>query len=202
MDWPEIEETERINKMTNLNEIFGLNQYCGPSVLSALTGRSTDSCAAVISAVSGRNTIKAVQVTHLLQACERLGFTTEQVKSPAGTVFGLLSSLHGRPGFYIIVVPHHVIAVEVSDKIYLIDNTTKRAINAANSARLTQRIENVWQVKPKPKPTAEEINRDRISWLRSKIDNLNCLISQAVRDRELHIKELENLQNERSECKQ
>lgn len=58
-----------VEKMTNLKDInFGINQYCGPAVLSALTGESTDRCAAVISAVSDRKEIKAVQRQHLIDA--------------------------------------------------------------------------------------------------------------------------------------
>ncbi len=41
---------------TNLKDInFGINQFCGPAVISVLTGKSTDECASVIMAITGRS---------------------------------------------------------------------------------------------------------------------------------------------------
>lgn len=185
--------------MTELHEIEGFNKYCGPSVLAALTGRSTDACAAVISAVTGAKVIKAVQIAHLIEALKRIEFTTEEIRPPGRTVFGCLGALVNKDGFYIINVPRHVIAVEIKDKqIYLIDNHTKRAINAGASARLTQTVEKVYQVKPKPQPTKEEIAADRMQYLRHQIDQLNIQISTRVRQRDEFVKELEALENERN----
>jgi len=180
---------------SNLNEIFGLNQYCGPSVLSALTGRSTDSCAAAIAAVSGARVVKAVQITHLVEAAKRLGFLTDPIPVPARSLFGVISAIISRDGFYIVMVPNHVVAVEIKEKTaFFIDNNTKRAINAAASARLTQEVIKVWQIKPKPEPTAEEIERNRVTWLQTQINILNSTIGRAVKERERYVKELESLQ--------
>ena len=109
--------------MTNLHEVnFGLNQFCGPSVMSALTGKSTDECAAVISAVSGRQEIRAVAIAHLIEAFKRLRFDMTKIDRQGYTLFGNLSALSTHKGMYIIVVPKHVVAVEVTDdyKINLI----------------------------------------------------------------------------------
>ena len=139
--------------MTNLKEVQGLNIYCGPAVLSALTGKSTDECASVISSISGQREIKAVQMEHLLKALDRLGFSSKEYYQPNSILFGALSYLSHHEGMYVITVPHHVVAVEVVDKkIYLIDNHSKSPINAAGSARLTQKVERVWRIEPKPAP--------------------------------------------------
>jgi len=184
--------------MTNLNEIKGFNEYCGPSVLAALTGRSTDACAAVISAVTGTKVIKAVQMSSLIEAIKRIEFEAEKILAPARTVFGCLSALSRKDGFYIIGVPRHVIAVEVNcGNIYLIDNHTKHAINAAGSARLTQMVDSVYQVKPKPKPTKEDIARERKIWLKEQIENLNNQIFIRIENRDRFIQELKALENEK-----
>lgn len=139
---------------SNLNSInFGLNQYCGPSVLSALTGRSTDECAAVLSAVSGKTTIKAIDMKYIIEAVKKLRFDISQISSPSQTLFGTLSFLSHHEGLYLILVPRHIVAVEVSlGRIYLVDNHSKSPVNAAGSARLTQRVEQLYKVTPKEQP--------------------------------------------------
>lgn len=184
--------------MTNLKDInFGLNQYCGPSVLSALTGRSTDECAAVISAVSGRQEIKAVQMAHLIEAVKRLRFEAISIKVPSFSLFGVLSHISKNEGMFIVGLPRHVVAVEVSqDKIYFIDNHTKHAIDAAGSARLIQRVDAVYKVVPKPQPVflhsrvevlAKYKNRvqvKRISEYENPEDNVVTILGELVYEHE------------------
>ena len=140
--------------MTSFKEInFGLNQFCGPAVLSALTGKSTDECAAVIGAISGRQEIRAVNIEHLISALERLRFNVEPVKTYFGSLFGSLITLSKADGIYIVLVPRHVVAVEIREKrIFLIDNHTKTAIDASSSARLIQRVERVYKVTARSEP--------------------------------------------------
>lgn len=183
--------------MTELHEIEGFNKYCGPGVLAALTGRSTDACAAVISAVSGAKVIKAVQITHLIEALRRIEFEAHEIRPQGRTVFACLAALVNKDGFYILNVPRHVVAVEIRDKsIYLIDNHTKRAINASASARLTQSVEKIYQVKPKPQPTREDITRDRKHWLNMQINRCNSTIQVAMAERNQYERELEALNND------
>jgi hypothetical protein len=141
--------------MTNLKEVnFGLNQYCGPAVMSALTGKSTDECASIISRVSGQREIKAVNIDHLIEAFRRLRFDMIQVDRAAFTLYGNLSSLSDKPGMYIILVPKHVVAIEITgDKnIYLIDNHSKTPVHAEASARLSQKCDRVYKITEKPQP--------------------------------------------------
>lgn len=183
--------------MTELHEIQGFNKYCGPSVLSALTGRSTDTCAAVISAVTGAKTIKAVQIAHLIEALKRIEFMAEEIQPPGRTVFGCLNALSDKDGFYIINVPRHVIAIEIKDmRIYLIDNHTKHAINAHASARLTQTVEKVYRVVPKAQPSKDQITADRIQWLNGQINMLNSQISIRLEQRTKYEQELQSLKED------
>lgn len=161
--------------MTNLSEIHGINKYCGPGVLSALTGKSTDECASVISQISGKQTIKAVDINHLITACEKLGLVVTKVNLTHGTLYGCLSALVNTNGHYIVGVPKHVVAIEVLDKqIYFIDNHSIQAIPASQSARLTQRVDGIWLVKPK---TLEEKRADVIASLNKRIAEVDSTLS-------------------------
>jgi len=120
--------------MTNLNKIKGINQFCGPAVLAAITGLSTDECAVAISSVTGQKEIKGVYPKDLIKTLENLRCEVKEIEIHARTLFGVINNLSGTEGFYIIVVPKHYVAIEVnkSGQVYLIDNHTKESI-AANS---------------------------------------------------------------------
>jgi len=151
----------------------GMNKYCGPAVLSILTGKSTDECARVISSINGQYNVVGVELHHLLQAADRLGFDNTFV-DPASSFYGTLVRLAVRgDGMYIITVPNHFVAIEVSNKkVYFCDNHTKEPMPASASARLLQKVLRVNQVfkrpetiippappKPEPKPEPEVIGK-------------------------------------------
>jgi len=149
--------------VTNLKEIHGLNTYCGPAVLSALTGRSTDECASVISRITGQATIKGVYVRDILRALKLLKFDATKVEG-GRTLYGTMLRLADKDGFYIIVIPHHYVALEVNNhQIYLIDNHTKSPLLASSSARMMQKVEEVYKVsqKAEPKFIASQIRIDK-----------------------------------------
>jgi hypothetical protein len=139
---------------TNLKDInFGFNTFCGPSVMSALTGKSTDECAAVISAVSGRQEIRAVSTAHLIEAFRRLRFDMKQIDKMGYSLFSNLSYLSRSDGMYIVMVPKHVVAIEVREnQIWLVDNHSKQPVDASASARLTQKCEAVYKIIERPRP--------------------------------------------------
>jgi len=100
--------------MTELKKInFGLNHYCVPAVMSALTGRSTDECAAVITSINGKQEIKAVNVPDIIKAFKKLNLIIDEVPPAARTLFGVLSSLAAKDGTYLILVPRHIVAIRV-----------------------------------------------------------------------------------------
>jgi len=136
--------------VTSLKEInFGINSYCGPAVLSALTGESTDRCAAVISAVSGKKEIKAVNRVHLAEALRRLRFDVKETDFKGSTLFGVLFRMKQSEGLYVVHVPHHVVAVEIKGtEIYICDNYCKTPLDIKQSARLMQKVELVLKVTP------------------------------------------------------
>lgn len=143
--------------MTNLKEVnIGQNRFCGPAVLSILTGKSTDECASVIGGINGEYTIKGVQLTDLLKAADKLGFKCESVDT-SGSLFGTITRLVNNDGIYIITLPKHFVVIETNDKkAYFCDNHTKEPIPAASSARLSQRVLAAHKVYKKPEPKLME----------------------------------------------
>ena len=133
--------------MTNLKAVTeGFNKFCGPAVLSILTGKSTDECAAVITRINGQYNVTGVLLTDLLRACDRLGFDQRAV-NPQGSLFRTLTSIIHKDGMYIVTLDKHFVCVEVKDKkIYFCDNHTKEPIPAASSARLSQNVVALHQV--------------------------------------------------------
>lgn len=139
--------------MTNLKEVnIGHNRFCGPAVLSILTGKSTDECAYAITRVNGQYNVAGVQLSDLLKAADNLGFTCEagQVN---GSLFRTLSGMVNNEGIYIVTIPKHFVCIEVKDKkIYFCDNHTKEPIPAASSARLGMNVLAIHKVFKKPLP--------------------------------------------------
>lgn len=137
----------------SLNAVsIGSNKYCGPAVLSILTGKTTDECARVISSINGKYTIEGVTLPHLLEAANRLGFDTEEIPA-ASTLYGSLIRLVNSDGLYIVTVTGHFVCIEVSQrKILFCDNHTKEPMPAASSARLQQSCKAIHRVTKRREP--------------------------------------------------
>lgn len=155
--------------MTNLKSVnIGQNKFCGPAVLSILTGKSTDECARVISRINGQYNVTGVVINDLLRALDKLGFDQKNIEA-SGSLYRVLTSIVKNDGMYVVMVTGHYVCIEVQDKkIYFCDNHTKEPIPAASSARLGMPVLGVYQVikradvvdelpKPKPKPEYEMI---------------------------------------------
>lgn len=139
--------------MTNLKEVnIGQNKFCGPAVLSILTGKSTDECAYAITRINGQYNVTGVLLTDLLKAADALGFTHQAVPAN-GSLYKTLTQLVHNDGLYIVTIPKHFICIEVNDKkIYFCDNHTKQPMPASSSARLGMSVVAVHKVFKKPKP--------------------------------------------------
>jgi len=141
--------------MTNLNAAnIGMNKYCGPAVLSILTGKNTDECAKVIASINGSYKVEGVFLNDLLRAANRLGFDNKSIP-PANSLFATLTRLAvNGDGMYIVSLSDHFVAIEVNQrKIYFCDNHTREPIPAASSARLLQKVVAVNQVFKRPEVT-------------------------------------------------
>lgn len=133
--------------MDNVN--LGMNVFCGPAVLSIFSGADTDTCADAITKINGRHTITGVNSSDLIKAGQSLGLEFEENKAFEGrSLFWSASALVNFPGQYLITIPRHYIAIEVTRdrQISICDNHTKEPIDLQNSARLSQKVERVWKV--------------------------------------------------------
>jgi hypothetical protein len=129
-----------------------MNKYCGPAVLSILTGKSTDECASAINTATGRyGEVRAVFTSDLIKAADLLGFDSRAIE-PARSLYGTLIKLAVEDGIYVISLETHFVTVEVKDKtIFLCDNHTKEPM-PASSARLLQGVRAVHKVFKRPEP--------------------------------------------------
>lgn len=127
--------------MTNLKAVnVGMNKFCGPAVLSILTGKSTDECARVISKINGHYVIQGVQLNDLLKAADKLGYDYHPAIA-GNSLYGTIIRLAHEDGMYIVTIPNHFIVIEVVDrKAFFCDNHTKEPIPASSSARLGQSV--------------------------------------------------------------
>jgi hypothetical protein len=62
-----------MTKKLKLHRPTGKNRYCGPAALSAMTGFTTDQCAAVIRMVSGKTMVKGASTGEMINAIRAMG---------------------------------------------------------------------------------------------------------------------------------
>jgi len=132
--------------------VMGDNQFCGPAVLSILTGKSTDECADIFMKV-GQYGGKEVSVGTIKKALDYLEFESTQIQGDC-SLYALMHQIVHKTGMYLVIVPKHVVALEVTEqrKILFCDNHTKNPMDAAHSARLGQRVSIVYHIVPRPIP--------------------------------------------------
>ena len=132
---------------------FGLNKFCVPSVMSALTGRSTDECATIITSINGKKEIKAVDIPDIIKAFQKLRFDIKECPTYSRTLYGNLNMLVDKDGLYLILVPKHIVAIRVENKqIQIVDNASVQPLDAHSSARLTQQVDKVFKITAKALP--------------------------------------------------
>jgi len=172
--------------MTNLKPVTeGFNKFCGPAVLSILTGKSTDECADVIRYFNKEYNVAGVQLSDLLLAADKMGFASITI-TPSGSLFRSLITLVTRNGMYIVTVKNHFVCIEVKDRqIFFCDNHTKEPIPAGSSARLGQEVLAINLVieRPKPieKPKPKEVSRSIDTFItKSHINGLNVEVRRTI----------------------
>jgi len=126
---------------------FGKNQFCGPSVISAICGIGTDEASAILSTITGQKNIKGVYTSDLIKAFNQLGYDCNSVTIPKGSLFSSLFYLHGKDGTYVFMVPGHFIAIELNgNHKFICDNHTKEPINVGSSSRLGMRVQSIFRI--------------------------------------------------------
>lgn len=133
----------------------GKNDFCGPAVLSSITGISTDEAEKVINTVRGSKSldrrVTGVWQHELNSAFEYLGWNVYHIPNVANKSIYFLMMTMSEVGVYLFYLPSHVIAIEIAadGKRYIVDNHTKRPLGLSNSARLGQKVLAVVKVEKK-----------------------------------------------------
>jgi hypothetical protein len=139
-----------------MNVKQGQNKFCGPAVLSILTGLDTDDAERAIQKATGiKHQIKGVLVTDLIRTIKAQGLEVEQQSLPfiGSSLFRVCHVAYNNPGIYMVELPRHVVAIEVdkNKQIYFCDNHTKEHINIESSARLGQKVTGLWKIRIRPR---------------------------------------------------
>lgn len=140
---------------TSLQPInFGHNRFCGPSVIACLTGISTDEAESLFRQATGRWSITGVRPEEMKAVLKLMDWEMKELPALVNaSLFMTFQSIYSQDGLYIVGIPGHVIAIEVRDKqIFLYDNATKNPIEAASSARLSQKVSQIYRIYPRPLP--------------------------------------------------
>lgn len=136
------------------------NKYCGPAVISIITGLTTNEAAKKIQGLRGnKRSVTGTWIDELVKVLNKLGYYTCYDRRLAGhSLFFTLTQLQDGGstysyaiGYYLIATATHFVLIEKTpDNKYLFcDNHTKKPINACSSARLSERVVQVVYVRPK-----------------------------------------------------
>ena len=130
--------------------IKGDNNFCGPAVISALAGISTNEAANRIQKLRGNTyDIRGVYLNELKLVLEALGFRVNELNNVKGSLFHcLVSMMKDYKGRFIFFLPRHFVVIEINEKnqIFFVDNHTVKPIGAFASARMGQRVSHILQV--------------------------------------------------------
>lgn len=137
----------QIQGKANALEVHGVNSYCGPAVISAITGLSTDAAAAEINKVRGKPywfEVKGAYLPELKQALKNLNHKTEDIPYFAGSsVFQVLTSIK-KDGYYIALLgpsqPHFVLLEKRASERWITDNRIKTPMKAEGSVMLRHNV--------------------------------------------------------------
>lgn len=104
--------------------ITGENQYCGPAVLSIITGKTVDECASLLAAHMGINEVKEVTYNSLLAILQKPRYRITVMNPDDASLYSNLLIISSIPGFYVVGVKKHVVAIEVTqdNQIFFCDN--------------------------------------------------------------------------------
>jgi hypothetical protein len=148
----------QIQAKSQINQVHGKNIYCGPAVLSSITGLSTDEIATRINrnrALPDYYEVTGAYLHELKQVLTDLNFPSQEVPYYSdSSVFNVLSTIK-QDGYYIALIgplrPHFLLLEKKGNNRFLCDNHTKTPMRAEGSARLSQRVLQLLYVKEREK---------------------------------------------------
>ena len=128
------------------------NKFCGPAVISAIAGITTDEAEKMIQDIRVKNhtrnalgRVTGVYAAEIRDVFQKLGWKVYDIHGVSGRSIYFLMTTMSTPGVYVFMVPGHFVAIEIADdgKRYIVDTYTKSPIKLTVSARLMQKVQAV-----------------------------------------------------------
>jgi len=136
-----------------LYDIVGKNKYCGPAVIAALTGVTTDDAATAIRHHSKQRAVRGAQTTHLIRALSDFGLhATNQTKVRGLTLnqwfkHSVKQRTAGR--VFLVVAGHHFQIV--TGRRYICGRTRELISIRADAVKRRSRVAQVYEMTGKAK---------------------------------------------------
>lgn len=91
-----------------LHDITGKNRYCGPAVIAALTGITTDEAADAIRHHSGQRSVRGAFTIYVLRALRDFGIESSKIDGARGLTLAKWSEVaRGRRCTFLVVAGNH-----------------------------------------------------------------------------------------------
>src|SRR6266702_6471220 len=138
------------NKST-IKEVQGSNVFCGPAVLAAITGIPTNEIAELINEVRHLpyyREVKGAYIEELLSTLTKIGgYRSTKINFLSNSSLFFTLTTIKQEGFYIVTLEHHFVLIEKQGgERYICDNGLKTPMKAEGSARLNQKVLQVYHI--------------------------------------------------------
>ena len=148
---------------SNIKEITGGNVFCGPAVLSAITGIPTNEIAELINEVRHvpyYREVKGAFIEEILATLDKIGgYKATRIDFLSNSSLYFILATVRADGFYILTLPHHfVLAEKVGSERYICDNGLKTPMRAEGSARLNQKVLQCYHIEKVGEHTYKKYN--------------------------------------------
>jgi hypothetical protein len=124
------------------------NRYCGPAVISAVTGMNTGEAARLIRSISGQKAVKWAFTTHLLRALQLCGIKSfRKVHTPKATLAAWLresKSIRTTGRVFLVVAGHHFQLIE--GRRYVCGRTRDIVSIKDKQVKRRARVEDVYEL--------------------------------------------------------
>jgi len=159
-------------KLNPVNRPQGHNRYCGPAVISAITGCTTNKAASVIRFLTGRESIKGTYTYEVINTLSKYGVTMERMRVDRPTLTQWLKAnkdkrTSGR--VFLLVAGHHwqlvsgrrYVCGRTKEVVSIKDKRVKRRARVTEAWELTGTIGLCEDIQMRLDRKADERKRDQ-----------------------------------------
>lgn len=134
-------------KLNPVNRPKGHNSYCGPAVISAVTGCTTNEAASVIRLLTGRESIKGTYTHEVRNALSKYGVTMKRMRVDRPTLTQWLKANRDKRTLgrvFLIVAGHHWQLI--SGRRYVCGRTGDIVSVKDHQVKRRARVTEVWEL--------------------------------------------------------